>query len=289
MKIVLTGATGKLGGVLRRQWGGWHELVVLDRNRADLNDPDAARRSLDGVDFDALVNCAACSSPEQCEADPGEARRVNAEAPEALARLCRDRQARLVHFSSDYVLAGEEPGLKDENAPTGPINEYGRSKLEGEQRVLEADPSALVCRVSWVYNTEPPAFFESVLRRAMADELLEAVGDKFSMPCCAKRIARTVMALLRRRDACGVFHLAPCGEPQSWHSYACKVVELAHAEGLLDEVKEVREKRLADLPQLAAPRPRHTAMHPGRLRDEPGWAPGTFEEDARARIRELLV
>ncbi len=85
-----------------------------------------------------------------------------------LAEICRERGARFVHFSTDYVLDGEEPGLKDEGAPTRPINVYGRTKLEGEERALDHDSGAIVCRVSWIFGTEPLGFIESFLVRAQA-------------------------------------------------------------------------------------------------------------------------
>jgi dTDP-4-dehydrorhamnose reductase len=228
------------------------------------------------------------ANPEKCEANPAEAAMVNAEAPGVLAELCLERGARLVHFSSDYVLVGDEPGLKDEGAPTGPVNAYGRTKLEGERRVLACDPSALVCRVSWVFGTNPPGFIEEFLGRAMAGEKLEAAADKFSMPTSAAEIARIVIALLERPDLGGVFHLTHAGEPESWWSCGTKTLALAHKLGLLDDLKEVQARRMGEVARLAVPRPTHTSMISRRLREELGWPVVTWEEAAGRHFRKLL-
>jgi dTDP-4-dehydrorhamnose reductase len=193
-----------------------------------------------------------------------------------------------VHFSTDYVLCGAEPGLKDERAPTAPINVYGHTKLEGERRVLACDPNALVCRVSWIFGTEPPGFIEAFLERARAGEDLEAVADKFSMPTRAAEIARVVSALLGRRDLGGIFHVTHGGEPESWWSCGTKMLALARGLGLLEEVREVRRRRLGEIVSLAVPRPVHTAMNPRRLREELGWPVTGWEEAARRQLRELL-
>ena len=79
--------------------------------------------------------------------------------------------------------------MKDEDSPVEPLGVYARTKLQGEEAVLERNPAALVCRVSWIFGTEPPGFLESVLSRAQAGEPLQAVADKYSMPTWAEEIA----------------------------------------------------------------------------------------------------
>lgn len=288
MEIVLTGSTGKLGGALQRAWSEGHDVIPMGRDRADFRHPESLRRELEEISFDVLVNCAAISSPEDCEDCPAEAHQVNAQAPGELAAICAERGARFVHLSTDYVLDGREEGLKDENAPTGPINHYGLTKLEGERLVLEHDPSALVCRVSWLFGTTPPGFLETILQRARDGEDLAAVDDKFSMPTCASDVARTLHWLIERDYLTGIHHLTSQGEPESWWSYGTKVLALAHELGFLDDLKEIRGLRLADVPGLSAPRPIHTAMRPGRLCAELDWRVPRWEESARARIERLL-
>jgi dTDP-4-dehydrorhamnose reductase len=288
MEIVVTGPSGKLGGALVRLWQGEHIVHALGREVLDLRKPNELVRALENYSFDAIVNGAAMANPERCENNPEEARLVNTESPAALARICGERGARLVHFSTDYVLDGSREGLKDEEAPVHPLNEYGRSKLAGENLVLEEHAESIVCRVSWIFGTEPGGFLESFLARAGRGEELQAVEDKFSKPTCVREIARVVLALLERGDLKGLFHLTHEGAPESWWSYASKVLGFAHALGLLEELKEVRRQKMADATRLQVARPIHTAMDPARLRAELGGGGGSWQEAARARVRELL-
>lgn len=259
----------------------------MARGQMDLRDPAAVRRVVAELRCDALVNCAAMASPEACEASPAEARTVNAESPGVMAEVCRSKGVRMVHFSTDYVLDGTAPGLKGEDAPTGPINHYGRTKLEGEHRVLEACPSAAVCRVSWVFGTRPSGFLEAILNRARSGEPLEAVADKWSMPSCVREIRKVVEMLAGNPELSGVFHVTCGGEPESWWSYGRKVLEMAESFGILEEGWEISQRVMADIPQLSAPRPAHTAMKPWRLGKELGWPVLDWESAAREEICRL--
>ena len=193
----------------------------------------------------------------------------------------------MLHFSTDYVLDGSEPGRKDEGAAPGPVNQYGWSKLDGERRVQEMCPSAMICRVSWIFGTDPPGFLGTVLNLAKAGKDLEFVADKWSTPSSVEDIARATEFLLGEPDLSGVIHLTNPGEGESWWSYGEKVIGMALDEGLLERRVEVRPTKLADIPQLSAPRPIHTALAPRRLLDELGWSVRRWEEAAREQIRAM--
>lgn len=284
--MVLFGATGKLGGFLQTRWVDQDEVTAPGRAEVDLQDAAAVAEFLGNIDFDVLVNCAAMASPDQCEEAPEEARAVNAVAPAVMARACREQGARMVHFSTDYVLAGERAGAKDEKEPAGPVNVYGQTKWEGEQAVLAADEDALVCRVSWIFGTDPPGFCDSILARARAGEDLEAIADKFSMPTRACCIAEWIEYLIPRREHRGIFHLTHTGEPQSWWSYGSRVLEMAHELGLLAEPVAIRPTRMADLGLFKAARPIHTAMIPRRLREETSLEIRPWDEEVRRHLRK---
>jgi dTDP-4-dehydrorhamnose reductase len=285
MKVLLFGAAGKLGGFLHRDWMARHEVEPVTRAEVDLEDRVGLRALLEASTCDAVINCAAMASPEACEAEPGRAESVNALAPEVMATVCRERGLPFVHFSTDYVVDGRDPGLKDESAATDGGACYGRSKLAGERRVLEACPTALVCRVSWVFGEGLPSFLDSVVDRALRGEMVEAVADKWSKPTSAMDISRSVEKLIRCPEASGVLHLVSEGEPESWWSYAQKALVLARDAGVLSVVPEVRQSTLAAVPQLSAPRPRHTALRSGRLAGLLGEALPAWEDRAAEHLR----
>ena len=284
MKVLLLGSTGKLGAFLQAHWSGRYELSTPGRGEVDLADPAALRSYLAGVEFDVLVNCAAMAHPDRCEENPEGARLVNTEGPAVMAEVSSGRGARLVHFSTDYVLDGHIEGLKDEEAAVGPVNVYGETKLAGEEAVLGTDAQALVCRVSWIFGTDPPGFCDSILARAQSGEDLEAIADKDSMPTSALRIAGWVEELLARGDQRGLFHLTHTGEPQSWWSYGTRVLEMAHELGLLAAPVEIRPTRMEEIGIFGAARPVHTAMRPRRLLEETGVPVRDWETEVREHL-----
>ena len=155
-RTLVFGAGGRVGSRLAehlRDAGA--EVVACGRNTCDLEDLSALKKFLLSSGATHVINCAAVSGLEACLDDPVTAHRVNAMAPELMARLCRLEGMRFIHLSTDYVLDGRRPGLKTETDKCRPVNVYGESKLEAELRVREEMPEALVARVSWVFGNPP--------------------------------------------------------------------------------------------------------------------------------------
>ncbi len=270
MKILLTGTSGKVGGALAQDWKFTRpddDIIPLTRSTVDLSDSIALENYLQQTDFDLLVNPAALSTPEACEDNHELAIAVNVDAPKVMAQVCKEKGARLIHFSTDYVLCGKEPDFKTEKSPTRPNNHYGATKLAGEEQVLAACENALVARVSWVFATAGEAFLEKILRLLKEEAPLEAVADKYSMPTSAPELFRMIDFLLEK-EASGLFHLTQTAdEPISWYRYACEVVAAAHELELISEAVPVTPRKMDDIPVLRTGRPRHTSMQPERLQN----------------------
>lgn len=236
---------------------------------------------------DAVVNCAAMSGLEACLDDPLAAHLTNAVAPAAMALACRHTGARFIHLSTDYVLEGHRPGLKNESTRCKPINIYGESKREGELQVAEALPEALILRVSWVCgNPAKPSFVESTLANAGAGRPLAAIADKYSLPTDAADIARVILELLPR-PVSGVLHVCSGGEPMSWYDCATCALQFAAEAGGIPTAPLVTRQRLKEATFFREQRPRHTAMNNEKLRALGIFMPGAKETIQAATLRYL--
>ena len=289
MRVLLTGSTGRLGGAFLSLWGKRDdvEVVAPGREQVNLSEPEKLRSYLRTADFDVLVNPAAITNLEECPNDPELTRRVNTESPRIMAEVCREKGARLVHFSTDYVFSGEQPGMKTEDDATGPVNIYGKTKEEGERAVLEADETALVCRVSWLFGPTPegrPYHFDNVLTRAMAGEVQHLIADKFAVPTYTHDIVGWVELLLQGQGS-GVYHLCNSGEPESWYSYAKKVCELAGQAGYSVDADKLIATSIEDAVFFREKRPVHTAMSPTRLVREGVVTPRSWLEAAEVYLK----
>jgi dTDP-4-dehydrorhamnose reductase len=175
----------------------------------DLRDRDAIRTLVREVSPALLVNAAAMTDVDGCEERPEEAQAVNALAPATFGSAAKSAGARLVHASTDYVFDGTGPAA--ESTDPHPLNVYGRTKLEGERRVLAADPRALVVRLSAVFGwnrVSPKSNAVTwILQKVEAGEEVRLFQDQRVTPTYAKTAAAAVLDL-NERDEHGVFHVA---------------------------------------------------------------------------------
>ncbi len=201
MKVLLMGSSGQLGTDLVQTLADAGETcIAATRADADFTDPAALRALVSRERPDAVINSAAFHDVAGCEADPELARAVNSTAVEALARVCADTGARFMTVSTDYVFDGRKQGGYVETDEPNPLNAYGRSKLEGEQRALAACPTSFVVRSQSLFGLAGPSgkgrnFVELML--ALAAERDELKVDGFRMaPTSTAALAANMVELL---------------------------------------------------------------------------------------------
>src|SRR6266436_126967 len=196
MKIVIIGSSGRLGAALTREYRDKHDIASFNHAQLNLSNLDDVREKLRAMDFDVLINAAAFTNVDLCETERDRAFLINAEAPGVLATICRDKRAKLIHFSTDYVFDGEKRAPYTEEDEAKPISVYGESKLAGEKNVLATENRHLVVRVSWVFGQDRPSFIDGIIKRAQENTEVDAIADKFSAPTYAVDIAEMVGRVL---------------------------------------------------------------------------------------------
>jgi dTDP-4-dehydrorhamnose reductase len=240
---------------------------------------------LRGQTFDALINCAALTSPDLCEVQPEATRLVHVEAPAAIAGLCRERAARLIQVSTDYVFGGHGREMLTEDAITEPVSVYGETKLAGERAVLAACPDALIARVSWLFGPDKGSFPDTILRQALAGGKVEAIQDKWSTPSSIDDLAQWLEVLLTtHRQVRGLLHL--CNEGMaSWQEYAQTTVDVAYKIGLLAAPLRVSGIPLEGFPPFKAARPRFTPLSCARFIGLTGIQPEAWQDALERYLR----
>lgn len=256
MKILLLGPSGQLGWELQRALAPLGELVVCGREQGgDLANPDTLAATVRAARPDVIVNAAAHTAVDKAESEPELARAINATAPGVLAIEAATLGATLLHYSTDYVFDGSGSEARDEQAPTGPLSVYGRSKLEGEQLIRASGCRYLIFRTSWVYGARGGNFAKTMLRLAAEREALNVINDQIGAPTGADLLADVSAHALRRLaqqpELSGTYHVAAGGET-SWHGYAQFVIELARAQGRL---LKVAPDAVRPIPTTAYPTP----------------------------------
>ncbi len=296
MRIVLFGSRGQLGWELQRALAPLGELTALSTDStewlADFRQPESLATTLRGLRPDVVVNAAAHTAVDRAESEPELAHTVNATAPGVLAREAAALGATLLHYSTDYVFDGSGNTARDEDAPTEPINTYGRSKLAGEEAIRASGCRHLILRTSWVYAARGGNFAKTMLRLAAERDSLRVIDDQIGAPTAAELLADVSAHALRdlRRDPAlsGTYHVAPAGET-SWHAYACRVIDAAAARGkpLKVSSRDVQAIATRDYPTAAA-RPLNSRLDTTRFRRAFGLTLPPWQQGVDRMLAELL-
>jgi dTDP-4-dehydrorhamnose reductase len=296
MRIVIIGAGGRLGAALLREYRDKFDVTGFSHAQLDLSNLDAVRETLRATSCDVVINAAGFTKVDLCEAQPDQAFLINAEAPRVVAEICDEKNARLIHFSTDYVFDGAKSEAYTEEDEASPISIYGESKLAGEKNVLAVQNRNLVVRVSWVFGPDRPSFIDAMVQQAQENNQVDAVADKFSTPTYTLDIAEMVKRILdawsRRAPAPdgleagrlqGLLHFANAGQC-SWQEYAQWAVDCCHNAGLPLKAKTIGARKLSDMANWVARRPVYSVLSTANYRKFTGASPRTWREAVRDYI-----
>lgn len=227
---LVLGAGGMLGQDLVAALRTDHTVAVTGATRADVDIRDAMAVDAAVAASDLVINAAAWTAVDDAEADPDQALAVNGDAVGSLAAACARRDTTLLHVSTDYVFAGDATRPYPEDAPTGPLNAYGHSKLAGERHVLRSLPQhGYVVRTSWLYGAHGRNFVRTMLDLAALRPTVDVVDDQRGQPTWSGALARRLVELGHRALAgaapAGVYHGTASGET-TWYGLARAVYEL---------------------------------------------------------------
>jgi dTDP-4-dehydrorhamnose reductase len=284
MKVVITGTGGRLGAALARHLRERHRVVAYDRKAMDLREPAQIVDHLEGLEFDVLINCAAVTSLEQCEREPDEAIRVNEAAPELMAQLCRERGARMVHLSTNYVYEGGPPGLRTEESPVEPLSVYARTKLQGELRVLKQAEQNIVARTAWIFGPDRESFVDQIIHRAQTHDYCTAISDVRSSASYSVDLGLQIERLLQNPSAAGIYNLSNAGDC-SWLELGQAALDGAASLGWNLRCRTLAGQSVANMENFLAKRPARTAMDLAKLTAATGLPPRPWQEALHDYLR----
>ena len=297
MKVLLFGSNGQVGWELQRSLAPLGHVVALGSGGAgslsgDLSRPESLAATVRAVAPDVIVNAAAHTAVDRAESEPEHARALNATAPGVLAREAQALGAWLVHYSTDYVFDGSGSTPWTEDAPTGPLSVYGRTKLEGEDAIRASGCRHLILRTSWVYAARGGNFARTMLRLAAERERLTVVCDQIGAPTGAELLAdvtaHAVRAAVHEPALAGTYHAVAAGET-SWHGYAEHVIDFARRAG---RPVKVAPEAIEPVPSSAfatpARRPANSRLDTARLRAAFGLTLPPWQQGVDRMLAEVL-
>lgn len=272
-KILVTGATGQLGSELKVLAPSYSQLewVFADRTLLDLSELNTISKVLDEIQPQMIINCAAYTAVDKAESETDLADVLNHQAVAVLAQWCHSNGCQLVHISTDYVFDGNSSTPLKEEAPTGPINVYGQTKLAGEQACLRENPNAIIIRTSWVYSKFGANFVKTMCRLMQERDSLNVVNDQIGSPTYAADLAQAILSIVTHAHwQAGIYHYSNEGKI-SWYEFAMAIQEIGGFDCLITGIPTT------DYP-TPAKRPHYSLLDKSKIKNTFGVIIPDFRE-----------
>jgi dTDP-4-dehydrorhamnose reductase len=225
------------------------EFVFKDSKELDITNTQEVQHVFFSNAFDYCINCAAYTQVEQAERTPEIAFKVNAEGVKNLALACKEHNVILIHLSTDYVFDGMKGMPYTVKDTPNPINEYGKSKWEGEKYVQSILSDYFIVRTSWLYSDHGKNFYKTVLEKSKRGETLRITDEQTGCPTHAGNLSRFILELIITENLqFGIYHFTD-GEAMTWYDFAEKIISKNNLNGTTKIVRDNNNRSFAQRPK----------------------------------------
>ncbi|MCB9358701.1 dTDP-4-dehydrorhamnose reductase [Candidatus Woesearchaeota archaeon] len=231
MRVVVFGGYGQLGtDIVNELRSNKIDAIPLSHDDVDITDSAHVSRLIEEYSPDIIINSAALHKVDECESNPQKAKAVNMDSVENLAMICKEKDMILLHISTDYVFDGKSQEPYTEQDTPIPINVYGKTKLQGEQRIQEIGCKHFILRVASLYGNKASTqkkgnFVETMLKLAKTKDELSVVDDQYMTPTATLHIAKQIIPLIKT-DEYGIYHCT-CEGSCTWYEFAKEIFRLS--------------------------------------------------------------
>jgi dTDP-4-dehydrorhamnose reductase len=248
MRVTIFGATGMLGKALLRQWTD-DDVTGLGSNQADLRNPEQVQKAVEHARPDWIVLAAAYTDVDGCEINPTLASSVNTYGALNVAKAAAQAGARLLFVSTDYVFDGKKTSPYEASERPNPINAYGRSKADAEEKLAQLLPDCCIVRSSWLFGPAGKCFPDTILRIAATRRQIDIVTDQRGCPTYTLDLA-SAMIKLCRASARGILHCTNSGDC-TWFDFAQEILRQAGLTSQLRPTTSQKYVRPAERPKYS--------------------------------------
>ena len=276
--ILITGSNGQLGTELCHLLDEKNiSYTATDSAEMDITDKDAVDAVFQAVKPTFVFHCAAYTAVDKAEDEGKELdEKINVSGTKNIAEAAEAAGAVLVYISTDYVFDGTNAGEYPVDAETNPKNEYGRTKLAGEQLVQSICSNYYIIRTSWVFGQYGHNFVYTMRRLAETYPTLTVVSDQVGRPTWTRTLAEFMMHVMESKPATGIYHLSN-DNSCSWYEFACEILK--------DFDVEVKPVTSEEYPQKAY-RPKHSVMDLSKAKAT-GFAIPTWQEALASFVKNI--
>ncbi len=268
MRVFVTGVKGQLGyDVVEELKRRGMEAIGVDIEEMDITDAGSVDEVITGANPDAVIHCAAYTAVDAAEDNVDLCRKVNADGPMNIAKVCKKLDIPMVQISTDYVFDGQGTRPWEPDDACGPLSVYGLTKYEGEQAVINTLEKFFIVRIAWVFGVNGKNFVKTMLNLGQTRDHLTVVNDQFGSPTYTYDLARLLVDMVQT-DKYGIYHATNEGIC-TWYEFACEIFRMAGMNVKVDPVT-------SDNYPTKAKRPSNSRMSKDKLTENgferlPSW------------------
>lgn len=290
MTILLLGSSGQIGGELIPYliFESQQNVLMPSRKDLDLENPDLLFEYVRNKNPSLVINAAGYTNVDKAEEEPEKAELLNVTVPWTLAKVCNEINASLVHYSTDYVFDGKKGVPYLESDDPSPINAYGMSKFNGEQKIIAENPNCIIFRTSWVYSVRRSNFLLTMCD--LLDEYvpINVVYDQVGTPNSAEFIAKSTFECIKKdlmpKNGTSLVHLV-CSGQASWYEFALAIRELIGNAQHNEIVRQTTEEYVKKVERKGARRPEFSVLDSTKAKDM-GLTVPTWEDDLKSYVEK---
>ncbi len=265
--VWLIGNMGMLGQQIEKLLLSQSIAYVSSDMDVDITDFSAVEKFTENKDLKWIINCAAYTAVDNAEDDKEKAFAINATGPENLAKISSAKKVKLIHISTDYVFPGTEDRALNENDITGPVSVYGKTKLDGETKIIENTKSYFIIRTAWLYGKYGNNFVYTMLALMNNRNELMVVNDQVGTPTYAKDLAELIFQIIRRdSELFGIYHFSNEGRI-SWYDFAIEINRQGLADGIIQNDCRINKCESSQFPTKAV-RPNFSLLSKEKVKKE---------------------
>lgn len=249
----------------------------------DITDIEALRKFAKEKKIEWIVNCSAYTAVDKAEDEPDKAFKINADGVGNIAQVSKEKNAKLIHLSTDYVFNGKKTEAYSESDETDPIGVYAKSKLKGEENVLRTIKEYFLFRISWLYGHHGANFVHTMLRLFSERDELRVVNDQWGSPTLTEDVADVIINIIKNNSSkFGIYNFTNSGRI-TWYEFACEILKLSKERSLVKKNINIIPVTTAEYPTRAV-RPKNSYLSKDRIKNVLGIELRPWQESLKKFI-----
>jgi len=290
MKIIILGANGQLGKSLKKIFQKTlYKFYFFNKSDLDINDHITLNKKFISIKPDIIINCCAYTAVDKAEENFKEANNVNNISVGVLAQKCLDYDCFLIHISTDYVFDGFSKNPYKEDDKKAPTGVYGKTKLDGENKILDSGCKFCIIRTSWIFSEFGNNFLKTVLNLASQNDEISVVSDQIGAPTYSDDISRviaTILPFIKNKNITNeIYHYSGkifC----SWYEFANIIIKIAKEESMIKKTPILKSILALEYPTLAK-RPLYSCLSSEKICAQFDIEPSDWKKGIKESLRSL--